>query len=104
VVVGFSHGHPGTPAEVTTDPAGELGMGIDPGAHGRASQGEFAEVFHGRLQPPGGPRDLARVAGELLAEADRRRVLQMGAAGLDHGHEFLRFSLEGARQVRQRGQ
>ena len=36
--------------------------------------------------------DLARVAAELLAEADRRGVLQMGAADLDDVVKLLGFA------------
>ena len=51
--------------------------------------------------------DLAGVAAEFLAEPDRRRVLEMGPAGLDDGPEFLLLrdergveSLERRQQVR----
>ena len=43
--------------------------------------------------------DLRRVAGEFLAEGDRRRVLQMGAADLDDVLEGLRLVVERLEQV-----
>ena len=36
--------------------------------------------------------DLLRVTAELLSEADRRRIHQMGAANLDDVPKFLRLS------------
>ena len=49
-------------------------------------------------QPGEGVVRLLRVARELLAEADRHRVLQVGAADLDHVVELLRLAVERRRQ------
>src|SRR5205807_6273133 len=47
--------------------------------------------------------DLTRVALELLAQADRRCVLQVRAAGLDHRPELLALGLEYALEPLERG-
>ena len=47
-----------------------------------------------RLDPLDPEPHLRRVAAELLAEGDRHRVHQVGAAGLDHVGELLRLRLE----------
>ena len=71
--------------------ARELGVGVDAGADGRAAEGDLGEV----CSAPSCTRsyaafDLARVAGELLAEPDRGGILQVRPAGLDDVVELAR--------------
>jgi hypothetical protein len=79
----FDEGQPGGFGQAGNDPPGELGMGIDAGADGGAAQGQFVQSRQGLLQTAAGQFQLAGVAGKNLAEANRRGVLQVGAADLD---------------------
>ncbi len=95
VVVGLAKGEAGDCGEAGDHPAGELGMGVDAGAHGRAAQGQFAQPVEAACQPPPPQGHLAGVAAEFLAEADRRGILQMGAADLDDVVECLGLLAQG---------
>ena len=61
----------------------EFRVRVEPGAHRRAAQRQLAHVRQRRLDVRPRVRELRRIAGELLAERQRRRVLQMRAADLD---------------------
>ena len=70
-----------------------VGMGIDAGAYGGASQAEFAEDFGGGADGCAALADGAGVGGELLAQAHGDRVLHVGAAGLQDVVKFFRLCL-----------
>ena len=67
------------------DLAGERRRGVDAGADGGAAEGQLADAGQrvASSRSMAWP-DLAGVAAELLAEGHRRRVHEVGAAGLDH--------------------
>jgi hypothetical protein len=52
--------------EPLADFGGEIGVGVDAGADGCATEGHFGEVFHGFVDTLYAAFDLARVAAELL--------------------------------------
>ena len=79
-------------------------VGVNPCAHRRASQREFAQTRHDSLQPFDAPVDLRRIAAELLAQADRHGVHQVGPTGLRHVVELGRLLAERLLQVLQRGE
>ncbi len=45
VVVGLTEGQVAARGEPGDDPAGELGMGVDPGAHGGTAESQLAELL-----------------------------------------------------------
>jgi hypothetical protein len=49
-------------------------------------------------------RELRRIAGEFLAQGQRRRILQMGAADLDDGGKAFRLCRECRLERVERGQ
>ena len=73
---------------------GELGVGVEAGAGGGAAERDLADPAQRRLDPLDAEPDLGGVAAELLAEGDRHRVHQVGAAGLDDVGELLRLRLQ----------
>jgi hypothetical protein len=60
---------------------------VQAGAHRGAAQRQFAQVRQRAMQVPVGLLQLRDVAGELLAQRERRGVLQMRAADLHDVHE-----------------
>ena len=64
---------------------------IQTGAHCGAAQGQLAQVRHGGEKMLLSMFKLRDVAGELLAQGQRRRVLQMGTADFDDAGKVLRF-------------
>ena len=90
---------------------GILGLGVDAGADGRAADVHLAEPVGGLGQLLAMPLHGVAVRGELLAEPDRRRVLEMGAAGLDDrveldalGQQRVGKAVERGQQAGQRGE
>ena len=83
---------------------GEARMRVEAGADGGAALRQGVEAGQGRLDARDAERDLRRVAGELLAEGNRRRVLQVRAADLDDVGEGFGLVVEGAVQVAKRRQ
>src|SRR6266480_6600424 len=57
----------------------ELRMRVDPGSHRGATKWNAGQLVHRRASTPDGLLRLPGVALELLAETDRRRVLEVGA-------------------------
>ena len=84
----------GVGGELLAHLGGELGVGVEAGAGGGAAERDLADPAQRRLDPLDAEPDLRRVAAELLAEGDRDRVHQVGAAGLDDVGELLRLRLE----------
>src|SRR4030095_6840026 len=73
--------------ELGADPRGEIRMRIQPGADRRPSDREPVEAGLRSADRVCGMFELGHVAGELLPERQRRRVLQVSAADLDDGVE-----------------
>ena len=69
-------------------------MGVEPGPGRGAAERDLADPAQRRLDPLDAEPHLRRVAAELLAERDRDRVHQVGAAGLDDVGEALRLLLQ----------
>ena len=65
------------------------GMGVDPGPDRRPAERHLEQLGLGGPRPAERLLDLAGVAAELLAEPDRRRVLEVRPAGLDDRPELL---------------
>ena len=81
------------------------GLGVEPGAHGGPADPEVAQVVGGTGQAGAVALDGVAVGGEFLAEADRGRILEVGAAGLEHVVERFGSSAErGAQAVEGRQQ
>ncbi len=84
---------------------GKADRRVEAGADGRAALGQFAcrpgSVSSMRLIAVG---DLRGIAGEFLAERQRRGVLGVGAADLDDVVEGLGLGFERRMQVLQRRQ
>ena len=80
----------------TSGPAND-GWAVDPGPDGRAAERHAEELGLRRAGSPDRRLDLAGIALELLAEPDRRRVLEVGPTGLDDRVELDR--LRGERRV-----
>ena len=83
---------------------GELGVGVDAGADRRAAERDFLQHRPRLAQPVEAVLHHAGVAAEFLAEADRRGVLKVGAADLDHVVELARLGGQGVAQLGQRRQ
>ena len=79
-------------------------MGVEAGAGGGAAERDLADAAQRRLDPLDAEPDLRGVAAELLAEGDRHRVHQVGAAGLDHVGEPLGLLLQRSLQSAHRRQ
>ena len=82
---------------------GELGVRVEPGADGGAADGELVEAGQHRLDALEVGVELRDVAAELLAEGERHRVLQVGAADLDDVAELFRLRRQRVTQARDRG-
>ena len=75
--------------EAGAGPGGVFGMGVDPGPDGRPAERHGQQLVACGLDAADRLLDLAGVAPELLAEADRRRVLEMRPTGLDDRPELV---------------
>jgi hypothetical protein len=76
------------------DPRAELRVRVQPGADRRAAERQLAQVRPRRAQMPDAVIDLRDPARDLLAERQRGRVLQMGAADLDDAGKSPGFLLQ----------
>ena len=75
-------------------PAAYVRVGVDPGPDGGPAERHGEQLGLGGARPADRLLDLAGVAAELLAEPDRRRVLEVRPAGLDHRPELVRLGVE----------
>src|SRR5690242_9256481 len=75
---------PGALRQEAQRQGGEAGMAVDPGPHRGAAQAQLEQPLGGVLDFAGGGFHGGGVGGELLAEPDGQRVLQVGAAGGEH--------------------
>ena len=99
MVVGFAEGDAGELCEARDNARGEFRMCAHAGAHGGATQRKFDQGTQRLAATAAAALDLARVAEELLAEADRGGVLQVGPAGFHDGPELIRL---GAQRILER--
>jgi len=74
---------------------GVVGVGVDAGPDGGAAERHAQQLVARGPRPPDGLLELARVAAELLAQADRGRVLEVGPARLDDRPELVGLGIEG---------
>ena len=95
VVRGLADVEAGQAGESGTRPERELGVGIDAGPDRRAAERHRQQLGLGGARPADRFLDLAGVAAELLPEPDRRGVLEVRPAGLDHRPEGLLAGDEG---------
>jgi hypothetical protein len=99
--VGRGHeGVAGARREPRDHRVGEARRRVEPGADRGAAERELGQARLDRLEPRQAVADLLRPARDLLAEAHRHRVLQVGAADLDHVVELARLGLERRRRAR----
>src|ERR1035437_4898146 len=80
---------------------GVLRVRVETRADRSAAERDSRQLVHGALGPADRFLHLAGVALELLAEADRRGVLAMGAAGFHHRPELRALRFECLLQVAQ---
>jgi hypothetical protein len=73
-------------------------VGVDAGADGGGAEVDLADQQRGFLQALLVLAEHGGVGRELLAQGHRHRVLQLGAAHLQHVGELLGLALEGARR------
>ena len=78
-------------------------VAVNPCSHRRAPQREFAQARQDAFQPFDAQFDLRRIAAELLSQADRHGVHQVGPTGLRQVVKFSRLSKERFLEVLQRG-
>ena len=79
-------------------------MRVEPGADGGAALRQLEHVRQRRLDMALRVRELRDVARELLAQRERRGVLQVGAADLHDVRERRRFLRKRLAERAQRGQ
>ena len=77
----------------------ELRVSVQAGAHGGATDGQLARTRVRVLDAVEGEVDLSNPAGDDLAQADRGRVLQVGAAHHDDVVELLGLLVQGVAQL-----
>ncbi|MNS69958.1 hypothetical protein D3C72_1032890 [compost metagenome] len=101
-ILGRTHGQTRQPHELLHHLVAVLRPGVQARASGRAADAQLQEALFGLVQPVVRPADGAGVGAELLAHGHRHRVLQVGAARLDHVGELGRLGLEAGGQALQR--
>ena len=104
VVRGLADVEAGQAGEAGTRSERELRMGIDAGPDRRAAEGHRQQLGLCGTRPADRFLDLAGVAAELLPEPDRRGVLEVRPAGLDHRPEGLLAGDEGGVESFERGE
>ena len=89
LVLGRREGQAGQRLQLVGERLVEALGGVEAGADGGAALRQRIEPRQAGLHPVDAEADLRGIAGEFLAERDRRRILQMRAADLDDLGEFL---------------
>ncbi len=79
----LTNGKCGVGGDFRGDARAELGMRVEPGAHGGAAQRQLEHVRQRRRDVRARVAELRRVAGEFLPQRQRRRILQVRAPDLD---------------------
>ena len=96
------NGSPVIAGDVPREQLGELRLRVEPGADRGAALRQRVEILHRHAQPRDAALDLRGIAGEFLAERQRRRILGMGAADLDDLGERLLLLAQRAVQIAER--
>ena len=94
MIAALAHRDARSSGQVGANPLCELGVRADAGPHRGPTQRKFRKLGERALKTAPAAFDLAGESEELLAEADRCGVLQMGPSGLDDRHEGLALSPE----------
>src|SRR6266849_1648804 len=81
----------------------EFGVSIEAGADGGAADGQVVETVESDGDAGAIAVEEIHIAGKLLAESERRGVLQMRAADLDDVREFFGFGIKRVAQFLHRG-
>ena len=102
LVDGAGEWKPGDGRDVPGEQPRKSRFRIEAGADGGAALRERIEIPQPGAQPRDAALDLRGIAGELLAERQRRCVLGVGAADLDDLRERLFLALQRAMQLGQR--
>src|SRR5256885_17202736 len=89
-----AEGQPGELSDFARGAFGEFGMCVEAGANGSAADGEIVESVESDGDAAAIAVEHIDVAGEFLAERERRGVLQMRAADFDDVREFFGFGVE----------
>ena len=84
-----TNGRPVRAASSAATRGAEVGRRVQAGADRRAAERQLAQVRQGGAHVRQAVVELGDPAGDLLAERERRRVLQVGAADLDDVGELL---------------
>src|SRR5829696_1671143 len=97
------HVEAGPPGELCAGRSGVARRGVDAGPDGRSAKRHGDELVLSRSTAADRLLDLAGVPAELLAEPDRRRVLEVGATCLHDRPELLSFGVERRPEDLERG-
>ncbi|MEJ7718115.1 MAG: hypothetical protein WKF31_09200 [Thermoleophilaceae bacterium] len=89
--------------DAVADARGEVGMGVEARAGGRAPERNLGEPRQRGVHPVAAEPDLAGVARELLSERDGHGVHEVGAARFDHVGQLLGLGRETPRELLERG-
>ncbi len=103
-IVDAGEGQTGHLRHSAREQVGEPGCAVEAGADGRSPLAEGMDVLEGtgNALPP--QINLLREARELLAERERRRILQVSAADLVYAPPFAAFGFKRCLQALQGGQ
>src|SRR5205807_6003367 len=99
----FAERDAGARRESGDDARRELGMRADAGTHRGSPEWQFGEHLHRTLREGARPLHLPGETEELLTQAYRCGVLQVGAARLDHRPELVRLGTKRALERVERG-
>ena len=91
VIARFAKRKTGFSGEYFAHARGKLRRRMQPGAHRRAPDREFAERRHRALRTLAGLPDLHRIAGKFLPQGEGNGIHQMGATDLHDRAELDRF-------------
>ncbi len=104
-VRGGAEGQSGNGGHLPGDRFVPADLGVEAGADGGAADGEAVQPrLQGRLHAVNAQLHLGGIAGELLAEGERRGVLQVSATDLDDAGKLALLRLQGGLQFGQRRQ
>ena len=104
LVLRLDERQPGLERHQATDPIGKLRMGVEPGAHGGAADGELVQARQRRAHRLLRLRELRHVARKFLAQRQRRGVLQVRAPDLHDACERVALGGKARREFLDRGQ
>ena len=99
-----TNGRPVMAADSFGKRLGEAALGVEAGADRGAALRQRIKLLQAGFDARDAGRHLRGIAGEFLAERQRRRILGVGAADLDDGTEFFGLRLQRGLQMCQRRQ